>query len=157
MNKLNSYDEFWLSNDMQILGLILENSAVYARECYSFEGNFDRLNFACDFLNSELRKLMDLGHPKYLSQASIETFSSFVDVDCLGDLSKYCTDEIDTLFENQLDWAGRMYAFIHYQKDILTKELLKVIPLEQMLHMYITGHQMTFTTFYERIKDELPI
>lgn len=156
MDKKHSYDKFWLSEDMDTMGIIFERSEYIAQKYHGFEGAFDRLRFAEDFMNSNLRAVMEVGHPGLLSEAVQDVFERYVNVDCRGSLERYkATEEPPELHEYQLYWVGQAYAFIHYEADITSRELLKKLPLKEMLHYYITGHQSTYENFYDRIKELL--
>lgn len=156
MDKKHSYDKFWLSEDMDSMGILFEWSDCIAQEHHGFTGVFDRLRLAEDFMNSRLRSVMERGHPGLLSESVEDLFERYVNVDCNGDLSRYrATEEPPKLHEYQMYWVGQAYAYIHYEADMPSCELIKKLPLKDMLHFYITGHQSTFENFYDRIKEVL--
>lgn len=153
MNKKYSYDKFWLRSDMNSLAALFEYSDVYARRKYNFIGKFDKILFVEVFMNSRLRELMEVGHPTLLSEASIDTFEKFIDVDCDGSLKQFRTIErLPSLHKDQLFWVGEAYAYIHYYADLPSKIIVQHLPIEYMLQQYITGHQVSFANFFERIK-----
>lgn len=156
MDKKNSYDLFWLRDDMMTMSNLFEYSDRYAQMVYGFTGIWDRFKFAEELMNSAMRHEMDLGHPQLLSESIREVFEAYITVDCNGDFEKYRTVEPNPeLAANQMYWVGAAYAYIHYHADMLSKDVYKKLPLEEMLHYYITGHQLDYDQFYDSIKDAL--
>lgn len=45
-----------------------------------------------------------------------------------------------------------MYAYLHFRKDILSSELVKILPIELMLEHYYLGHEMSKEVYFEHIK-----
>lgn len=156
MDKKNSYDKFWLGEDMMTMGNMFEYSDKFAKERHGFVGEFDRIKFANVFMLSNLRSVMEVGHPGLLSEAVQDVYWRYVNVDCKGSLEQFrATTPPLILHKHQLYWIGQAYAYIHYEADITSRDLIKKLPLEEMLHFYITGHQIDFSNFYERVKDAL--
>lgn len=154
MDKKNSYDLFWLGEDMQTMGNLFEYSHLYAKNLCGFVGEFDRLKFAESLMTSGIRREMDWGHPKLLSESIEEVFLNYYEVDLGSSLEQFrATEPQPDLYENQMYWAGEAYAYIHYHADMLSKDVFARMPLKVMLHYYITGHQLEFCDFYDRVKE----
>ena len=96
---------------------------------------------------------METGHPMLLSQAAIDTVEDYVEVDLNSDLREFIKQEEREFKHNQLYWTGWMYAYIHYEKDILSKDLIEIIPLEDMLSIYYLGHEMDYSVVLDKLED----
>lgn len=154
MDKKNSYDLFWLDEDIMTMGCMFEYSNIYANQLYGYQGEFDRIKFAEVFMNSGIRAFMETGHPGLLSEAVEDVFVNYVDVDLHKDLEQFRPKEpLPSLHENQLYWVGAMYAYMHYEEDIRSSDLIKKLPLKEMLHFYITGHQLDYAGAYDKLKE----
>ena len=81
------YDQFWLKKDMENMWYLFEFCDQYCRELYHFEINKVRLLTA--FMYSDMRALMEIGHPRFLSQAAKSTLEMWLDEDYNGDLSAF--------------------------------------------------------------------
>ena len=154
MDKKNSYDLFWLSEDIETMSLLFEYSDRYARDLLGFQGTFDRFLFANDLMRSNLRFVMETGHPGLLSEAAEDVFERYYEVDCHKSFDRYRTTRtLPDLARYHMYWVGGAYAYIHYHEDMLSSELIEKIPLEDMIDFYTTGHQLTYEGFYERLKE----
>lgn len=156
-DKKNSYDKWWLSKDMLNMGRLFEVSAEYCRKFYHIDEqqfeHFDRLKFAEDLMYSNIRYEMEKGHPTLLSQAPADSFKKYIDVDLDGDYLRYCNaEETQVFIKNQMYWVGSMYAYCHYHADMLSRDLIKKMPLNYMLEQYHLGHEMGYSVFYDKVK-----
>lgn len=150
--KKNSYSDWWLHKDMENMGFFFEYCDLYCKELYNVQ--IDKLKFVEAFMNSGLREETETGNPRMLAQSAYDDVEVFVDVDCNNDLSKFTVKgEPERFIKDQLYWVGWMYAYLHYEEDILSKDLIKILPLKDMLQYYYAGHQMSKEGFYENIKD----
>lgn len=109
-------------------------------------------------MRSNIRYVMEKGHPTLLSEAAIDTIEKFVEVDLDSDLrqfkwTKESADFEARLCQNQMYWIGWMYSYIHYEKDILSRDLVELLPIEIMLNLYYCGHQVSDETFMRKIED----
>lgn len=153
--KKNSYDKFWLYKDMENMGYIFEYCDKYCKQL--FNKDIDKKEFIKEFMNSKCRHEMEIGHPTLLSQSAYDTVEDFVKVDMNSDINKFIRndkgDDKD-FYSNQLYWVGWMYAYIHYEKDILSKDLIKIIPVEEMISLYYLGHEMDKTVVLDKLEDK---
>lgn len=46
-----------------------------------------------------------------------------------------------------------MYAYIHYEMDILSSRLIELLPLELMLEQYYLGHEMDKSVYLNHISE----
>lgn len=151
--KKNSYDKFWLYKDMENMGYIFEYCDNYCKKL--FDKDVNKVDFIKAFMNSKCRYEMETGHPTLLSQSGYDTVEDFVEVDLDGKLDKFNTNinENKNFCHNQLYWIGWAYAYIHYEKDILSKDLIKILPLEDMLNIYHLGHEMDISNVLAKVED----
>lgn len=153
MEKKNSYDSFWLNADMENMGFLFEYCDKFAKRLYGIE-YFDKVKFIKAFMLSDMRKWMDIGHPKLCSEAAVDSFKKFIEVDCNGDILQFrCNKEdVKHFMHYEMYWVGWAYAYIHYKEDIYSADMFKKLPLEEMLRQYTVGHEMDIKLFYEKIR-----
>lgn len=113
--KINSYDKYWLARDMENMGYLFEYCDEYCKKLYKIE--IDNIKFLQDFLVSDLRKLMEIGHPQLVSESAEDTVEKFIEVDNHGNYENY-KGKTTKFYYRQLYWVGMMYAYIHYMADI---------------------------------------
>lgn len=152
-DKKNSYDLFWLEHDMENMAYLFEFCDKYFEELYGVE--IDRMKFVVDFMKSEMREYMETGNPRMLSQSAKDSIRMYVRTYMKGDIEQYKREEdSDDLYleSYQMYWVGQMYALIHYEEDILSYDLMEILPLHEMLHNYICGHQMDEYAYLKRLE-----
>ena len=104
---------------------------------------------------SNIRAEMESGHPQLLSQAAISTVRKFISVDNSGDTLKFKSDnpnEKDDYSHYQLYWVGWMYAYLHFQTKLSSKELIEKLPLDTMLEHYYLGHEISKESYFSKVK-----
>lgn len=150
--KKNSYDFWWLRKDMENMGYLFEYCHKYCMQLYGV--SIDTEKFLDEFMRSDIRREMETGHPRLLSQSAYDTVKKFIEVDHEGNIEKFKEDKEKRSYrENQLYWVGWMYAYIHYEMDILSRDLIKVLPLELMLEQYYLGHEMDKSVYLKHIRE----
>lgn len=86
-DKKNSYDKWWLHQDMENMGYLFEYCDKYCKELFGI--SIDKHKFLNKFLSSNIRYEMDTGHPMLLSQAAKDTVDKFITVDCAGNTEEF--------------------------------------------------------------------
>ena len=133
---INTDWEIFYSQDMKQMGGLFE---------IAYNRGYNMNVFIPTFMNSKTRELMDNWHPA-LSNGPIHYIISWF-IDEVGDIEKS-----DLCYpENCMRWVGMMYAYLIYYTSMSSKELINEIPLDDMLHYYITGHQMEFKTYADKL------
>lgn len=152
--KKHSYDEWWLSKDMENMGYIFEYCYKYCLELFNVP--IDIKKFLNDFMSSVIRSKAEIGHPSLVSQSAIDTVEKFIKVDNSGDIEKYrIKTKNERYSDNQLYWVGWAYAYFHYRADITSKKLIKKLPLDFMLKEYKLAHEMDIEVYYLRHEKDL--
>lgn len=150
--KKNCYSDWWLNKDMENMGFFFEYCDEYCRQLYRV--GIDKLKFIEAFMKSGLREETETGNPRMLAQAAMDDVEVFVEADYKGSLDEFkLKGKPQEFLKDQLYWIGWMYAYLHYQEDILSKDLIKVLPLKDMLRYYYAGHQMSKEAFYDSVKE----
>lgn len=151
MNKL-CYDEWWLRKDMENMGYIFEYCNKYCNRLFGVD--IDRIKFLNAFMISQLRFEMETGNERLLSQSAEDSARMFIEVDCDNEINQFKStkDTINNYAYHQLYWVGWMYAYLHFKQDILSRELIKILPIEEMLEHYYLGHEMSKEVYFEHIK-----
>lgn len=153
MDKKNSYDDWWLPSDMENMGYFFEFCNNYTKEY--FDTYVDAEKFTTAFMKSNCRHEMETGHPKLLSQAAVDTLRNYVEVDLNSDLSEFTVEEPVGYRVDQMYWVGWMYAYIHFEYDIPSAELVNRLPVKEMLRLYGLGHEMSKELFLDKVKEAL--
>ena len=155
MKKKNSYDEWWLRKDMENMGYIFEYCHKYCKKLFGIE--IDRIKFINKFMISDCRYEMETGHPMLLSQSAIDTIEDFIEQELNNEYSAFTIDGSEQLLQdytegsNQLYWIGWIYAYIHFEKDMLSRDIIKKLPIENMLKYYNLGHEMDRAVLLEKL------
>lgn len=157
--ELSCYDEFWLSKDMENMGYIFEYCEDYCKEAYDKEFRLDKIKFLTDFMKSDIRKLMDIGYPNIISQSAYDSVRKFIEIDNEGNIEEYHlpSNKRKPQYKHfQLYWVGWMYAYIHFSSKHLSKDIIEIHTLEDMLSDYRCGHELSKESYYKRIKWRFP-
>lgn len=150
--KENCYDKFWVTKDMENMAYMFEYVDRFSREQWGFEIDVEK--FINAFMRSQCRLEMEKGHEKLLSQASRDSFDDFINVDLQGDFSSLIRTGDKVQYEDSvLFWVGRTWAYLHYREDILSKDLIELLPLAVMLHQYKCGHERGLESFCDTLSD----
>ena len=149
----NCYNEWWLRVDMENMAYLFEYCDKYCKQLFNIE--IDKLKFLNAFMTSRFRYTMETGHERLLSQSAIDSVKMFGNVDCDGDLRPFKKDKNTShnYVYHQMYWVGWMYAYLHFKEDILSADLVKILPIETMLEHYYLGHEMDKEVYYKHIKD----
>lgn len=152
LEKKNSYDQWWLRKDMENMGYIFEYCNKYCRKL--FGADIDRKKFLNEFMKSNLRYEMETGHQRLLSQSALDSIKMFIEVDCNNNIEQFRQNQGGGEYYryHQLYWVGWMYAYLHFQEDILSKDLIKILPLDTMLEHYTLGHEIDKEIYYGHVK-----
>lgn len=152
MKKVNCYDEWWLRKDMENMGYIFEYCDKYCKDLFNVK--IDKKKFLNAFMVSRFRYTMETGHERMLSQAGRDSVKMFVNVDCDGDATQFAVKEgiQQDYCYRQFYWVGWMYAYLHFREDILSSDLVKILPLDMMLEHYYLGHERSKESYYRSIK-----
>ena len=155
LEKENSYDKWWLSKDMENMGYIFEFCNNYCLEMFNVD--IDKLKFLNAFMKSNIRYEMETGHQRLLSQSGRDSVKMFINVDCDGNAEQFKKDKNSVKTNYAIDqfyWVGWMYAYLHYEEDILSRDLVDILTLDDMLNRYYRcGHEMDVTVFHKHVKD----
>lgn len=147
------YDEFWLYKDMENMGYLFEFCNQYCKELFHINYRIDEKKLISSFMKSDLRALMEIGHPKLLSQAAQDTLEDFIKIDCDGNIEQFKTVGKHVEYKHlQLYWVGWIYAYIHYQSKQPSKIIIEKLPVQEVLRDYKLGHEMDKEVYYDKIK-----
>ena len=148
---MKCYDEWWLPKDMENMGYLFEYCDKYCKVLYNIQ--IDKIKLLTAFMCSEFRKEMEEGHPKFLSQAAKDSLVQWLNVDYDGDISAFKTRTKEKYAENQMYWIGWMYGYIHFRTKLPSKEIVKELPITEMLQHYYLGHEMSKQVYFDRISN----
>ncbi len=148
--KVNSYCKLYLAEDMDRMGYMFERCNEIINKLFGVD--VDEIKFMTVYMSSLNRELMEMGNPRLCSQSYVTSFRLYVERELFGNLEPFRRTEKYYFEDSQLYWIGYMYAYIHYHQDIKSKDLVKILPIEDMLDFYTTGHQLSEYGFYKRVK-----
>ena len=136
------------------MGYLFEYCDKYCRELYGV--NIDKIKLLTAFMNSDFRREMEQGHPKFLSQSARDSLMQWISADYGNNLEEFETHiDQDEYRENQFYWVGWIYAYIHYRTRRSSRRIVSRLPIEQMLNNYYFGHEMSKETYFARIEDKV--
>lgn len=151
------YSDFWLSSDMENLAFIFEYCEKYVKE--DFGKKICARKFINAFMRSVCRFQMELGHPRLITQAGQDTVDMFILNDCKGNLEPFLLEknEEKEYFEPySLYWCGEMYAYLHWYYKLKSYYLIdELFPLDTMLALYKTGHEISRENFIEKVDNKV--
>ena len=152
------YDDFWLRIDSRNMGFLFEQCDTAMRDLYGID--IDIKNFLTTFMNSDVRKKMEAGNPRLLSQSYIDTIECFIEVDCNGDYEQFKLTSDSTnpnYFPLERMWIGRMYVKIAYRFELCSAEVIKLLPLHEMRDHYLIGHEISEEAYLDSIRSILVV
>ncbi len=154
---MRSYDKWWLPKDMENMGFFFEYCDKYCLDIY--EVNIDKVKFLTAFMNSNFRRVMELGHPRLLSQSAKDSLVQWIETDYAGNLSKFSDvksrKRAHKYSHNQFYWVGWMYAYLHYKTGLSSKTIVTRLPIDVMLEHYYLGHEMSKEAYFARAGQKL--
>lgn len=136
--------------DMKRMGYLFEYCDRMAERLYGFR--LSKEKFVKVFMTSGVRASMDnFECARFFTGPARVAFKNLVDVDySIIELAE--GEENDYYAPLELFWIGQAYTYIHHKSGISSECLYEMFPLETMRDYYITGHQLSFSGFYERMK-----
>lgn len=136
------------------MGFLFEYCDKYCHELYGV--NIDKIKLLTAFMNSRFRRIMEMGHPKLLSQSAKDSLIQWIGVDYNNDLSEFSTKRVKrTYVYNQFYWIGWIYAYLHFKTGLSSKTIVARLPIETMLKHYYLGHEMSKESYYSRAGKKL--
>lgn len=146
--------ELFFDDEMDRMGYLFEYCDSLAESEYGFR--LSKENFVRVFMNSGVRASMDnLDCVRLLIEPLEYIFKNFIEVDLKGDYSSIELaegEENDYYAHLELFWIGQAYTYIHHKSGISSECLYEMFTLETMRDYYITGHQLSFSGFYNKMK-----
>ena len=139
----------YVYSDAENMGYLLEYVNEFAIEKYGKEICVEK--FIDSFMKSHIRSLMDGWHPRLMSQAAVDTFMAYVEVDLHDDLSSIEGENKYGYNDCELMWIGMTYAILKNKLHTNMIEVYKYFSLEDMKHLYICGHQLETYDAAERL------
>lgn len=149
----HTYDDFWLKSDMENMAYLFEYCDKYCKQL--FRTTIDKEKFLNKFMRSDIRKEMEAGHPKLLSQSAIDFVEDYIEVDCDGDVKQFkcAPKQCKKYIHNQMYWIGWMYAYLHHKENIPFEDLVELLTIKDMLDYYYFGHELDLETFRYNISN----
>ena len=152
MDKIQ-YDKFWLPKDVRNIGFLFEYCDKVMQDLYDV--NIDVEKFLTAFMKSNVRRKMEAGNPRLLSQSYIDTIDCFITAGCSGNYQQFKTNlETEDLGFSpfQRMWIGGMYVKIAYHFDIDFAEVVELLPLSQMSNHYQVGHEISDESYLDSVR-----
>jgi len=147
------YDEFWVPKDVRHTGLLFEYCDVAMKDLYSIDIDIEK--FLIAFMNSNVRKKMEAGNPRLLSQSYIDTIECFIKVDCNGDYEQFelTPDSFNRTFPPfKRMWIGRIYIKMAYRYELSLAEITRRMPFGEMIEHYRLGHEISEEAYLNSVR-----
>ena len=139
--EIRAYYEEYVAGAQRILGDMMDFAIVSL--------NLDTKDFETAFLISPTSKQFAAGNPKYVAGMN----------GC--ELARQILTETETPFTDMEDamyldkgpeyWAGWALAFFQWYSDYSFQEILRAVPLENVIRMYSIYHEMDIMQFVDRM------
>ena len=166
MNSLKSFNskiiqfnvDYWIDFDMENIGILFENCEDAFKIVTKNDSNkLNIVKFINLFMQSKTRMAMENGSPKMLSSNYCRLMTYVIEIDLNNNwkILKLKTNETNDIYKNSLYWVGQTYSYISCRSLIPFRFIHKLLTLEDMEKLFITGHQLSFEGFYDRIKHKL--
>lgn len=150
--KLCYREDLYLDDDIRVKAEVLECCVEWSQHLYGVQ--LDIYKFVDKFMHSHCVYCLDVGHPYLHGANSIDTFKSFIEIDCKGDIQQF-SGGIHGCAYREFYWIGMMYAFIHYKTRIISSQIYDKLPIETMRQMYDCGHQLSEEHAFDKLKGAL--
>lgn len=138
-----AYNELYVSSIMKIQGKMFLN----IRDKLP---GVDEKWFIESFMKSNIRALLDDGNIKYANMPSTELMLHFIDNECGGEYKR--GDEWGGFLP---EWAGKVYALYQWKYCIPSNELIEIVPLSDIEHMFTALHQISWETAVDKIHESV--
>ena len=106
--------------------------------------------FVEKFMRSHMRAMLDDGNPRYLNMPAPEMLLHFIE------------DECDNTYQNGEEWwgmlpawAGFAYSYYQWYYNVLSKDLIERITLEDMERCYGALHQCGWEAAIVKLHDNV--
>lgn len=110
----------------------------------------DMVDFMTRFMRSKFRALMDEGHPHYLTRFGHEMMDVFKEMDNFEPV--LATEEnLHVGHGWAADWTGRIYSLLQWATHIPSKDLVELVPVDDMLVRYGGLHDLDWCLAVGRI------
>jgi len=136
---MNGYDSIYLNNVSKMMGNMLHD-AVYV---YGFNGT----EFLQQFIQSEVALQIEIGNPKYIAGRSGAELLMDIRKRVTGKTPEYIM--VEKYDRSDVYWVGWILARYQWHSGKTFKEILKVIPFEELLVLYRTLHEEDERNSYE--------
>ena len=148
------YDESWLVTDSRNLGFLFQQCDIAVREHYGIELDIEK--FLTAFMHSNVRKKMEAGNPRLLSQSYIDTIICFIEVDCDEDVTQFeLENTLPTYFPFERLWIGRMYPKIAYRYGLESETVIRLLPFDEMRAHFRIGHEISEASYLDSLRSIL--
>lgn len=141
---IHAYDKIYLEKARTALGRMLD-FAVYQLG-YSVEEFFDM------FISSGLAKRFENGDIELLVGRSGVEIAYIVIDSCIGGIEPVMVE--DTVGRSPEYWAGLALAYYQWEKGISFSQIIKAIPINEIVSLYSPYHEMDIRQLVDRL-DEL--
>lgn len=147
------YDEFWLPRDARNMGFLFEYCDKVMKDLYHIDIDVER--FLTAFVKSNVRRKMELGNPRLLSQSYIDTIECFITIDCGGKFEQFKATSFTKTFTFeplQRMWMGRIFTKIAYHHNLSSAEVIDVLSFSGFYEHYHIGHEINEAAYLDSVQ-----
>ena len=151
---MDNYEKWWMNFDMNNTGSLFENLSSYFFDKYNVYPNIEA--FIDYYSNSELRKQIDMHHPRFSVLSGKEIIELIINYDfdkMIPDefISTSRVDEYCDYKKNELYWIGWFITYCKYKKNTSFSYIYNYIGFSELRRLYITYHEMDNSVCYNKI------
>ena len=140
---IHAYDEIYLSNAQNVLGHTVDFAVMSLNISYD--------DFGKAFAISSVSKQFAIGNPRYV--AGMNDCELAREVLAQVNFSYEDTEDAMYLDKSPEYWAGWALAFYQWYSSRSFMEILKTVPLSEIIRMYPVYHEMDITKFSDRLDE----
>lgn len=140
---IHSYDEIYLSSAQNVLGHAVDFAVMSLNISYD--------DFGKAFAVSSVSKQFAIGNPRYVAGMNGCELAREV----LAQVNFSYEDVEDAMYLDKSPeyWSGWALAFYQWYSSRSFMEILKTVPLSEIIRMYPVYHEMDITKFSDRLNE----
>lgn len=127
---MRAYNEVYLDEIVETQGRLFEEAPEY------YAGALDVADFIAEYMKSEARVRIDRADPYVCTKDSVELWEYFLKT------SHYAPKTGQGIGGFAPNWIGQFYAYFQWYHNVRSSELIKAIPVSDMLRIYPGLHDL---------------
>ena len=134
-------------NDVYVASVMKAQGKLFLKIRDKLPG-VDEKWFVEAYMQSTIRELLDDGNVKYVNAPANELMLRFIEDECGGEYNR------GAQWGGFLpEWAGRIYALYQWKYETPSRDLIKVLPLDEVERVFPALHQAGWEAAVDKIHE----